>query len=59
MLVAIPFCVVCVLEHFLGLDVKGTPSVIEVIKYFEEGDVTVCRETMLQLKIVLFIEGVT
>ena len=58
-LVTIPICVVCVLERFLGLDIKGTPSVIEVFKYLEGRDVRVRRETMLQLQIGLFVKGVT
>ncbi len=49
MLLTVPFCVVCVLERFLGLDVEGTSSVIEVFKCLEGIYVTVCREMMLQL----------
>ncbi len=41
--VAVPFCVVRVFQCFLCLDVKRSPTVVEVLQDLEEGGVLVCR----------------
>ncbi len=43
-LVAIPFCVVGVLEGFLGLDVERAPPIVEMVQELEGGDVLIRGE---------------
>jgi len=57
--VGVPFRVVIFLQFFLGLHVEGTPSIVEVVEDLEWRDVAIRREPMVQLAVVLFIEGVT
>jgi hypothetical protein len=56
--VGVPFGVVIFLQFLLGLHVEGTPSVVEVVKDLKRRDVAIRREPMLQLAVVLFVEGI-
>jgi hypothetical protein len=40
------------------LYVERAPVIVEMLKDLEGGDVTVCRESMAELGIVLLIEGI-
>jgi hypothetical protein len=40
------------------LDVEGAPSVIEVFEDLMGGDVMIRRKAMLELGVVLFVEGI-
>ena len=44
MFVTVPFCVVGILEGFLGLDIERAPSIIEMVQDFEGGDVAIRGE---------------
>ena len=57
--VGVPFGVVIFLQFLLGLHVEGTPSIVEVVEDLKRRDVAIRREPMLQLAVVLFVEGVT
>ena len=46
----IPFCVVSVFQCFLGLDIEWAPTIIEMLQDLE---------LVLELRIVLFVEGIT
>ena len=59
MFIALPFCVVRVVECFLGLDVERAPPIIEMVKELEGGDISISGQPMLELGIVLFVEGIT
>jgi hypothetical protein len=59
MFVTIPLGVVRIFQPLLRFNVKGAPAVIQMFQDLEVGDVAVCREAMLQLGIILFVEGVT
>ncbi len=56
--VGVPFGVVIFLQFLLGLNVEGTPSVVEVVEDLNRRDVAIRREPMLQLAVVLFVEGI-
>ncbi len=47
MFVAVPLC-----------DVEGTPAVVEMLEGLEGGDVAVRREAMLELGIILLVQGI-
>ena len=57
--VGVPLHIVHLLELFLGLYVERTPPVVEVVENLKRRDVAIRREPMLQLAVVLFVEGVT
>jgi hypothetical protein len=44
MFVAVLFCVVCILEGFLGLDIERAPSIVEMVQELEGGDVAIPGE---------------
>jgi hypothetical protein len=41
------------------LDIEGAPLVVKVFKDLMGGDVMIRREAMLELGVVLFIDGIT
>jgi hypothetical protein len=47
MFVAGPFCVVSVFEGFFGLDVKRAPTIVEMFKELEGGDILIRGEPVL------------
>ena len=44
MFVAIPFCVVGILEGFLSLDIERKPSIVEMVQELEGVDVAIRGE---------------
>jgi hypothetical protein len=40
------------------LDIKGSPPIVEVFKDLKWCDVTISREVMLELAVILFVKGV-
>ena len=44
MFVAVPFCVVGILEGFLGLDIERASSIVEMVQDLEGGDVVIRGE---------------
>jgi hypothetical protein len=58
MFFAIPFCVVRVFQCFLGLDVERAPTIVEMLQDLKGGDVSIRCESVLELCVVLFVEGI-
>ena len=58
MFFAIPFRVVRVFQCFLGLDVERAPTIVEMLQDLEGGDVSIRGEPVLELRVVLFVEGI-
>jgi hypothetical protein len=59
MLSPIQLGVVRAIQCFLHFDIKGAPAIIQMFQDLEGSDIPVHLEAMLQLGIVLFVEGVT
>ncbi len=58
MFFTIPFCVVRVFQCFLGLDVEWAPTIVEMLQDLEGGDVSIRGKPVLELRVVLFVEGI-
>ena len=59
MFVTVPFGVVCLFEGFVCLDIEGAPPIVEMLQELERCDVPICGEPVLQLGVVLFVEGIS
>ncbi len=57
--VSVPFCVVLLFEDLLCLDIEGTPAFIWMLQNLEGSDVTIRREAMFELGVILFVKSVT
>jgi hypothetical protein len=58
-LVSISLLVLGIFQCLLCLHVMGAPMVSEVLKGLIGGDVVVCHEAILELGVILFVEGIT
>ncbi len=58
MFIAVPLCVVDLLECLLCLYIERAPAVVQVLKNLVGGDVKICCQAMAELRIILFVEGI-